>query len=95
VSETSTYAVWGRFKETGCFDALKFDWEEGKPNKPHIFLDSDIAKWIESVAFVVAKKRNKELESAFAYYYATKKDKFLKLICEIHSLPCLCQQRSN
>lgn len=119
-----------RFEETGRFDAFKFDWKEGDPNRPHIFYDSDIAKWMESAAYVLRHKEDKELEeyidnivdlieknmgedgyfnvcftvlrpgerftirsdhelycaghlfeAAVAYYEATGKDKFLKLMC--------------
>lgn len=129
-SEAILFAVWERFKETGRFDAFKFDWKEGMPHKPHIFWDSDIAKWVEAVAYVVLKKRDEKLEqavdelvdlieknqdgtgyfnvyftvvepdkrwtkrtehelycaghlieAAVAYYNATKRDKFLKLMC--------------
>lgn len=44
------HSVYDRFKETGRFDALKCDWKEGMPNQPHIYWDSDVAKWIEGVA---------------------------------------------
>lgn len=64
VSETSIYSIWKRFKETGRFEAFNFQWEEGKPNKPHIFWDSDIAKWIEAVAYILKKKEDKALEAA-------------------------------
>lgn len=46
-------AVMRQFQNTGRFDALCCDWREGQPNKPHIFYDSDIAKWIESVAYLI------------------------------------------
>ncbi|MBQ3055584.1 MAG: glycoside hydrolase family 127 protein, partial [Oscillospiraceae bacterium] len=46
-------SVYERFKETGRFDALRCDWREGLPNKPHIFWDSDVAKWIEGVAYII------------------------------------------
>lgn len=130
-STVTVRAVYDRFKDTGRFDSLNFNWYEGQPNKPHIFWDSDIAKWIESVAFILEKEENKELEAivddtvdliekyqrpdgyyniwftvvepskrwhgrtehelycaghlmeaAVAYYNATKKDKFLKLMCK-------------
>lgn len=55
--------VYNRFKETGRFDALKCDWKEGDPNKPHIFWDSDVAKWIESVAYIIEKQPQPELET--------------------------------
>ena len=41
-----------RFEESGRFDALRFNYTEtGK--KPHIFYDSDVAKWIEAVAYLI------------------------------------------
>lgn len=62
VSEVSVFNVYKRFKETGRFDALSCNWKKGDPNEPHIFWDSDIAKWIESVAFILEKRENPELE---------------------------------
>ncbi|MBO5395942.1 MAG: glycoside hydrolase family 127 protein [Clostridia bacterium] len=56
------YSVRDRFRDTGRFEAFKFNWKEGSDlPQPHIFWDSDIAKWIESVAFILAKKEDKEL----------------------------------
>ena len=46
-------SVYDRFKETGRFDALRCDWREGMPNKPHIFWDSDVVKWMEGVAYLI------------------------------------------
>ncbi|HEY5586575.1 MAG TPA: beta-L-arabinofuranosidase domain-containing protein [Ruminiclostridium sp.] len=63
-AETSIYSIWERFKETGRFEAFKFEWKEGMPNKPHIFWDSDFAKWAEAVAYILEKNPNKELEQA-------------------------------
>ncbi len=62
VSDVSVYNVYKRFSETGRFDALRCNWKKGDPNEPHIFWDSDIAKWIESVAFILEKKKSDELE---------------------------------
>lgn len=55
-------AVYKRFSETGRIDALKGDWKEGRPNKPHIFWESDIAKWIEGAAYKLQKERDPDLE---------------------------------
>lgn len=123
-------AVYDRFFDTGRIDAFKCDWREGKENKPHIFWDSDVAKWIEGAAYILYHNPDSELEkkvehiidlieenmkpegyfniyftaiepsarftrrddhelycaghlfeAAVAYYYATKKDRFLKLMC--------------
>ncbi len=129
VRNVTVNAVYDRFKETGRFDAFKCDKESGI--KPHIFWDSDVAKWIEGVAYLTREKREPELEkivdvlvdeieknrdtcgyfnsyylttepqnrftnrdchelycmghlteAAVAYYEATGKDKFLKLMCD-------------
>lgn len=55
--------VYDRFSDTGRFDAFKFEWKEGDPKQPHIFWDSDIAKWIEAVAYAITKCPDKELEA--------------------------------
>ena len=56
-------AVWNRFSDTGRVKAFDFKWKEGDDCKPHIFWDSDIAKWIESAAYIIAKNPDKELEN--------------------------------
>lgn len=62
--EVTVPAVRERFEETGRFAALDFDtpWREGQ--KPHIFWDSDLAKWIESVAYLLQKSPNAAMEAA-------------------------------
>lgn len=62
-SEVTVPAVENQFKKTGRFDALEFKWKDGMPNKPHIFYDSDIAKWAESVAYLLMKESRPELEA--------------------------------
>lgn len=123
-------AVYDRFYDTGRIDAFACNWREGNENKPHIFWDSDVAKWIEGAAYILYRERDAELESkveniidlieknmkpegyfniyftavepaarftrrdehelycaghlieaAVAYFLATKKDRFLKLMC--------------
>ena len=54
--------VYQRFQETGRFDALRCNWREGEPNQPHIFWDSDVAKWIEGVAYLIEKSPEPEWE---------------------------------
>lgn len=61
-AKTTLYAVYKRFQETGRFDALRCDWNEQKPYKPHIFWDSDVAKWIEAVAYSITHRPDPELE---------------------------------
>lgn len=38
-------------KETGRIDAFGLQWKPGQPNQPHIYWDSDVAKWIEAAAY--------------------------------------------
>ena len=58
------YSVWQRFVETGRIAAFRCDWKEGDPNKPHIFWDSDVAKWVEAASYILQKEFDKELEAA-------------------------------
>ncbi len=49
-------AVERRFRDTGRFAAFDCNWTpESELPRPHIFWDSDLAKWIESVAFLLQK----------------------------------------
>ena len=52
----SIQSVRDRFEESGRNDALRFNFlKTGK--KPHHFYDSDVAKWIEGVAYIMEKDR--------------------------------------
>ena len=55
-------SVYDRFKETGRFDALRCDWREGMENKPHIYWDSDVAKWIEGASYIIEAHGAPDLE---------------------------------
>ena len=59
-AEVSVYNIYKRFKETGRFHAMKCIRDDA--HKPHVFWDSDIAKWLESVANVLAKKKDAQLK---------------------------------
>lgn len=63
-SKVTIGAVYDRFKETGRFDAFKCDWREGMDEKlrPHYFWDSDVAKWIEGVSYILRSEKRPELE---------------------------------
>ncbi len=61
--DVTIHAVRDRFTDTGRFEAFKFNWEEGKPDKPHFFWDSDVAKWLEAAAYIIEKEPDPLLES--------------------------------
>ncbi len=63
IRNVTIHNVYKRFSDTGRFDAFNMNWKEGDPNKPHIYWDSDVAKWLESVAYLTMKKREPELEA--------------------------------
>ena len=52
--ETSIYAVKKVFESSGRFDAVRFI-EDNK--NIHVYYDSDVAKWIEAVAYILAEHR--------------------------------------
>ena len=52
----SLQSVRDRFEDSGRMDAMRFNFHKtGK--KPHHFYDSDVAKWIEGVAYIMEKDR--------------------------------------
>lgn len=55
-------AVYDRFFETGRIEAFECKWKEGMDKKPHVFWDSDVAKWVEGAAYILKKKNDPELE---------------------------------
>ena len=62
VRDVTVHVVRDRFTETGRIDAFSCSWHSGQPHKPHVFWDSDVAKWIEGVAYLTKVKREPELE---------------------------------
>ena len=48
-------AVYNRFDETGRVAAFRCDWKAGMPYRPHIFWDSDVAKWMEGAAYQLSR----------------------------------------
>ena len=63
VKNVTTAAVYDRFSESGRIDAFKCDWKEGEYYKPHFFWDSDVAKWMEGAAYILAKEERPELRA--------------------------------
>ncbi|HHX11316.1 MAG TPA: glycoside hydrolase family 127 protein [Clostridiales bacterium] len=61
--DVTVNGVYDRFEETGRFEALKFNWKEGMPHKPHIFWESDVSKWIEGAAYFLQKQGDPKLEA--------------------------------
>ena len=58
-------AVYDRFYDTGRIGAFDFDYKEGVSDpgkKPHIFWDSDVAKWMEGAAYILKKHPMPHLE---------------------------------
>ena len=60
IRNTTVHAVYNRFSDTGRFEAFKGDTSRFEP---HIFWDSDVAKWVEGVAYLVSEKREPQLEA--------------------------------
>lgn len=60
-AQNTSRAIYNRFYETGRIDAMDLNWKEGMPNKPHVFWDSDIAKWMEGTAYFLQQHDDPEL----------------------------------
>ena len=52
----SIESVRARFEDSGRMDAMRFNYLKNA-KKPHYFYDSDVAKWIEGVAYIMEKDR--------------------------------------
>jgi len=48
----------------GQFEALSLSWKPGDANEPHIFWESDIAKWIEAASYSLAKRPDPGLDAS-------------------------------
>lgn len=49
-------------KTTGRVDSFKLQWKPGMKPVPHIFWDSDVAKWIEAASYSLATQPDSDLE---------------------------------
>jgi DUF1680 family protein len=62
-NRTATLPIeYDQLKKTGRLDVWRLDWKEGQRPRPHIFWDSDIAKWIEAAAYSLSSHPDPELE---------------------------------
>ncbi|NLG28849.1 MAG: glycoside hydrolase family 127 protein [Chloroflexi bacterium] len=64
--EVTLEAQYEHLKSTGRLDA--WTWKPGEPNEPHIFWDSDVAKWIEAAAYSLALHPDSQLEKRIDAY---------------------------
>ncbi len=55
------HSVYDRFYDTGRIRAFEFQYCHDE-NKPHIFWDSDVAKWMESAAYILKKHNDPSLK---------------------------------
>lgn len=61
--EASIPSVLNFLEGTGRIDAIKLEWKPGDPNEPHVFWDSDVAKWLEGVAYSLITHPDPALEA--------------------------------
>ena len=67
-----------QLKDTGRIDAWKLKWKPGQPNEPHIFWDSDVAKWMEAAAYSLRCHPDRKLEKQLDEVIAMMKKAQLK-----------------
>lgn len=56
-------AEYAMCETTGRIAAFDLKWKKGDPNPPHIFWDSDVAKWIEAAAYSLATHPDPQLDA--------------------------------
>ena len=56
-------AQYAQLEHTGRLAALELAWQPGAGSPPHIFWDSDIAKWIEAAAYALAAQVDAQLDA--------------------------------
>lgn len=61
--EVTIPTIYQRCLETGRLEAWKLTWRPGQPQEPHVFWDSDVAKWIEAAAYTLVTQPAAELET--------------------------------
>lgn len=61
--EVTIPTEYDQLKQTGRIDAFRLDWKPGKEPKPHVFWDSDVAKWIEAASYSLATHPDPELDA--------------------------------
>jgi DUF1680 family protein len=54
-------AEYRQLQDSGRIEAFRLAWKEGRPNQPHYFWDSDVAKWMEAAAYSLAARPDAEL----------------------------------
>ena len=61
--EVTLAAQYRQLQDTGRIEALSLQWKPGEEPKPHIFWESDIAKWVEAASYSLATHPDPELEA--------------------------------
>jgi len=61
--ERTLSAEYRQYQETGRIGAFRLDWKPGDEPVPHIFWDSDVAKWLEAVSCSLASHPDPVLEA--------------------------------
>ena len=60
--ETTLPIEYEQCKSTGRIDAFRLRWKPGDPDPPHVFWDSDVAKWVEAASYSIATHPDARLE---------------------------------
>jgi DUF1680 family protein len=63
--------VYEQCERTGRLAAWEMRWRPGDPNPPHIFWDSDVAKWVEAASYSLAIRPDAELAGQLDRLIAT------------------------
>jgi DUF1680 family protein len=63
IRHTTLEHQYDQLVQSGRLDALRLRWQPGDEPVPHIFWDSDVAKWIEAASYCLASRYDPELDA--------------------------------
>lgn len=63
VHESTLDAIYHQLETRGPLDALRLNWQPGMPNTPHIYWESDVAKWLEAASYTLGRFPDPALEA--------------------------------
>lgn len=64
IKDETIMSQYEKLVETGRIDAFRLDWKPGMEPVPHVYWDSDVAKWVEAACYILMLYPDPRIESA-------------------------------
>ena len=84
INRTATIpAEYQMCEDTGRLASFELKWKQGDPNPPHIFWDSDVAKWIEAASYSLATHPDEALSDGGQ---SLKPERFAQMVRQVRAI---------